>query len=472
MARKNSKSGGFGFDFGGGRAPGLFRRPLDRRTFLRGSGLALSLPLLDAMIPSFARAQGGMPARPRSRFIAFYVPCGIHMASWDPATEGPDFEETPILAPVHPWRDQMTLIGGVHNRPARPDGPGDHAAGTGSFLTAAHCFKTDGADIRNGVSIDQLIANRVGQGHRFPSLVLGAEGGGNAGGCDSGYSCAYSRNISWIDENTPAAKETNPRSVFNRLFGTTADGLPPAVVAKKARYRRSILDYVRSDTQRLQSKLGPTDRLKIDEYLAGLRELERQMDLAEQQACEPGTRPERPDQFRDTIRQMLQLTVTAVECDLTPVVTFMLGNGGSNRPFPWLDIAEGHHQLSHHQGNPENHRKLEAIDIWEMEQLAWLCDRLHQIEEPDGRSALENSVVFVSSEIEDGNSHSHFDMPILLMGKAGGQLAGGTYVRYPGNRQDGPSVANLFVSLARLCGVDDLEQFGDDSTGPLDLPLA
>lgn len=459
------------FDFGGGRAPGIFRAPLDRRTFLRGAGVAMGLPLLDAMIPSFARAQGGMPARPRSRFIAFYVPCGIHMASWDPATEGRDFEMTPILAPVADFRDRMTLIAGVHNRPARPDGPGDHAAGTGSFLTAAHCFKTDGANIRNGVSIDQLIASRVGQGHRFPSLVLGAEGGGNAGGCDSGYSCAYSRNISWIDEDTPAAKETNPRSVFNRLFGADVDGLPPEIAARKALYRRSILDYVRDDTERLRGRLGHTDRLKIDEYLAGVRDLERQIDLSEQSACDPGPRPDRADDFRGTIRQMLALTVTAIRCDLTPVVTFMLGNGGSNRPFPWLNIAEGHHQLSHHQGNPVNHQKLEAINIWEMEQLAWLCRELDAIEEADG-SALDNSTIFFSSEIEDGNSHSHFDLPILLLGKAGGALAGGTYVRYPGDRNTGPSIANLFISLARLSGVDDLAQFGDDSTGPLDLPLA
>lgn len=451
------------------RAPGLLGRPLHRRTFLRGAGVAMALPLLDAMLPSFARAQGA-PALPRSRFFAFYVPCGIHMASWDPPAEGPDFAMTPILEPLAAWRDRLVVLGGLHNRPARPDGPGDHAAGTGSFLTAAHCYKTEGANISNGQSLDQLIATRVGQGHRFPSLVLGAEGGGNAGGCDSGYSCAYSRNISWIDATTPAAKETNPRAVFNRLFGTTQDGLPPEIVDRKRRYRKSVLDYVLDDARRLHGKLGPTDKRKLDEYMTGIRELERQIDLAEQLACDPGVEPGRVDNFAGTITQMIDLAVTAMQCDLTPVVSFMLGNGGSNRPFPWLGIAEGHHQLSHHQGNPDNHVKLEAINIWEMEQMAYLCRRLSEIEEPGG-TALDNTVVFFSSEIEDGNSHSHFDMPILLAGGAGGRLQGNRYVRYPGGNNDGPSVANLFISLARLCGVDDLDTFGDDSTGALDLPF-
>lgn len=451
------------------RAPGLLTRPLHRRAFLRGAGVAMGLPLLDAMIPSMARAQD-MPAAPRSRFFAFYVPCGIHMASWDPATEGADFDLPPILAPMADYRDRMLILGGLHNRPARPDGPGDHAAGTGSFLTAAHCFKTEGADISNGISLDQLIANRVGQGHRFPSLVLGAEGGGNAGGCDSGYSCAYSRNVSWLDATTPAAKQVNPRAVFNRLFGATADGLPPELVARKRHYRQSVLDYVLADATRLRSKLGATDKRKVDEYMTGVRELERQIELTEQQACDPGVEPGRADNFAGTITQMIDLAALAFECDLTPVVTFMLGNGGSNRPFPWLGIAEGHHQLSHHQGNPDNHAKLEAIDIWEMEQMAYLCGKLDAIQEANG-TALDNTAIFFSSEIEDGNSHSHFDMPIMIAGGAGGQLAGNNHIRYAGNRQTGPSVANLFISLARLCGVDDLEAFGDDSTGPLELPL-
>ena len=447
------------------RAPGVLHAALDRRTFLRGTGVAVALPLLDAMWPTMSFAQ---PApEPRARFMAFYIPNGIHMDSWWPATEGAEFEITSILEPVAPFRDRLLVVGGVNNRPARPDGPGDHAAGTGSFLTAAHCFKTDGANIRNGQSIDQLIAQQVGQEHRFTSIVLGAEGGGNVGGCDSGYSCAYSRNISWLDDNTPAAKETNPRRAFDRMFGTQNAALSAEVMRKKRLYRRSILDFVLDDATRLQNKMGPTDRQKIDEYLTGVRELERQIDLTEAQQCEPGDRPERPDEFRDTIAQMLDLTAIAFQCDLTPVATFMLGNGGSNRAYPFLGIAEGHHQISHHQGAAENHRKLEIIDIWELEQLARFLGRLDAIQEGE-RTALDNSLVFFSSEIEDGNSHSHFDMPILLAGGAGGQISGGRYLRFPGGRNNGPSVANLFVTLGQLCGAD-VESFGDDSTGALDL---
>jgi len=447
------------------RAPGLLHKPLDRRTFLRGTGVAMGLPLLDAMWPSMSLAQ---PApQPSSRFMAFYIPNGIHMAGWWPSTEGADFEITPILEPVAPFRDRLLVLGGINNRPARPDGPGDHAAGTGSFLTAAHCFKTDGANIRNGQSIDQLIAQQVGQTHRFTSITLGAEGGGNVGGCDSGYSCAYSRNISWVDENTPAAKETNSRRAFDRMFGSQDAAASAEVMRKKRLYRRSILDFVLDDATRLQAKMGPTDRQKLDEYLTGVRELERQIDLTEAQMCAPGDRPARPDEFRDTIAQMLDLTAMAFECDLTPVASFMLGNGGSNRAFPFLGIAEGHHQISHHQGAAENLEKLQIIDIWEMEQLARFLGRLDAIQEGD-KTALDNSVVFFSSEIEDGNSHSHFDMPILVAGGAGGQLQGGRYLRFPGGRENGPSVANLFVTLGQLCGAD-VASFGDDSTGALDL---
>ena len=447
------------------RAPAVLHAPLSRRTFLRGTGVAMALPLLDAMWPAMSFAQ--QAPTPNCRFMGFYIPNGIHMPSWWPATQGAGFEITPILEPVAAFRDQLLVLGGINNRPARPDGPGDHAAGTGSFLTAAHCFKTDGANIRNGQSIDQLIAEQVGQNHRFTSIVLGAEGGGNVGGCDSGYSCAYSRNISWLDDNTPAAKETNPRRAFDRMFGAQDTAVSAEVMRKKRLYRQSVLDFVLEDATRLQAKMGPTDRQKMDEYLNGVRELERQIDLTAAQQCDPGERPDRPDEFQDTVAQMLDLTAIAFQCDLTPVATFMLGNGGSNRAFPFLGIAEGHHQISHHQGAAANHQKLETIDIWELGQLARFLGRLAAIEEGDG-TALDNAVVFFSSEIEDGDSHSHFDMPILLAGGAAGQVNGGRYLRYPGGRQGGPSVANLFVTLGQLCGAD-VQSFGDDSTGPIDL---
>ncbi len=431
-----------------------------RRAVLRGAGVALALPFLESLAPRRALAQ----AAPPTRFVAWYVPCGIHMAAWTPEGQGGDWRPTPILRPVARWRDKLTLLTGLANPPARPDGPGDHAAGTGSFLTAAHCYKTEGADIRNGVSLDQVIANELGQGHRFPSLVLGSEGGGNAGGCDSGYSCAYSRNISWAGEATPAARETQPRTVFNRLFGGQDEGLTAAQVARRKLYRQSILDFVKDDATRLQGKLGHTDSRKLDEYLTGVRELERQIELAEASRCDAGAPPERPEDLPAHVRAMTDLMVLALQCDLTPVVTYMLGNGGSNRPFPWLNIPEGHHQLSHHQNNPENFRKLQAIDTWELEQLAYLLGRLDAVEEADGKSLLDHTLLFFSSEIEDGNSHAHHNLPILLAGGASGRLETGRHVVYGG----GELLSDLFLALAGLMGVS-LAAFGDESNGPLSL---
>ena len=437
--------------------------PLSRRAVLRGLGATLALPLLDAMRPTMAFAQMD-PVRPASRFLAFYVPCGIHMPAWTPATAGPDWEVTPILTGLRDLRSKVMVLSGLDNLPARPDGPGDHAAGTGSFLTAAHCFKTEGANISNGQSIDQRIARAVGLGHRFPSLVLGAEGGGNAGGCDSGYSCAYSRNISWIDESTPAAKETNPRQVFQRLFGADESGLTREQASRKRRYRKGVLDYVLEDTARLQRKLGATDRSKLDAYLTSVQDLERQIDLTAQEACEVGGEPERAEDVQATIRQMCDLMVHAFECDLTPVATFMLGNGGSNRPYPDLGIADGHHQLSHHQNNPENFRQLQIIDTWEVEQLAYLLGRLDAVEDVDGKTLLDNTAVFFSSEIEDGNSHRHDDLPVLLCGGAGGQARSGRHVRFEGQAP----IADLFSTVATWCGAP-VEAFGDDGTGRLEL---
>ena len=324
-------------------------RRLDRRQILRGAGVAIALPFLESLAPRAALAQGGAPTK---RFVAFYVPNGIHMRAWTPRGEGADWETTPILAPLEPMKSAVNVLTGFRNRPARPDGPGDHAAGTGSFLTAAHCFKTEGANINNGVSIDQAIANAVGQSHRFPSLALGSEGGGNAGGCDSGYSCAYVRNISWTSETTPAAKETNVQTVFNRLFGGDDAGLTRAQVARRKLYRKSILDFVLTDAERLKPKLGRTDNRKLDEYLTSVRELERQIEITDAQRCDAGPAPGRPDGVRAHVRQMLDLVVLALQCDLTPVVTYMLGNGGSNRPFPWFFICDGDHLFLHHQDNP------------------------------------------------------------------------------------------------------------------------
>jgi len=427
---------------------------IDRRQFLRGLGGTLLLPLLPSALPRSAWASDPEAAK---RFLAFYVPNGIQSVGWTPDREGANFDLKPILTPLAALQNRCRVISGLRNDPARPDGPGDHAAGTGSFLTAAHCYKTEGAGIRNGISLDQLIANQLGSDYRFKSMALASEGGGNAGGCDSGYSCAYSRNISWIDESTPAPRETRPRLLFNRLFGSATVQLSAEARARKELQRRSMLDYLLTDAQALQRRLGVDDQAKLDQYLTAVRELERQMDFSQNQVCAPGSAPGEPTDLTAQVRQMLDLLVLAFQCDLTPVATYMLGNAGSNRPMPHLGIAEGHHTLSHHQNDQGMINQLIQIATWELEQVAYLLNRLAAI--PDGQgNLLDNTLVFFSSEVEDGNRHRHHNLPVLLAGGEGIGLSQGTHDRVA----ETTPIANLFVAIARQMGLET-ESFGDSN---------
>lgn len=432
--------------------------PLSRRTFLKGAGTTMALPFLEAMLPRRAGAQ--TMAAPR-RILAYYVPCGINMAAWTPAEEGAGYTLTPILQPLAPVKEDVLVLTGLSNRPARPDGPGDHASGTGAFLTCAHPFKTEGADIRNGISMDQVAANAIGDQTLFSSLQLGTDGGGTTGNCDSGYSCAYARNISWADENTPLAKEVNPQAVFDRLFAGRDPGESAEEARKRKLYRLSVLDYVRESTVELQGKLGKTDKEKLDEYLTGVRELETRIQALDEGPVCTGERPSAPEDFPDRMRIMADLMVTAFSCDLTRIITFMLGNAGSNRVYSFLGINDGHHQISHHQGNPTNLSQLQTIDTWEVEQLSYLLQRMKSVQEGDG-TLLDNSLVFFSSEIEDGDTHSHFNMPILLAGRGGGAITPGRHVRYSQDR----NVSELFISILQATGVQ-VTSFGDGDR-PLD----
>lgn len=434
-------------------------KPLSRRTFLQGAGTLVALPLLEAMIPSTARAQRPIPRR----FIGYFVPCGIHMAAFTPMAEGAEFALTPILEPLAAHRSNVMVLSGLANLPGRPDGAGDHAGGTGSFLTGRHCFKTESENIKNGVSVDQVMArSAMGQATRLSSLVIGTEGGSSVGGCDSGYSCAYSRNISWAGEATPVGKEVNPRSVFDRLFAGSDPTANAVQLEKRRLYKKSILDFVSEDATRLQSKLAQTDRAKLDEYLTGVRELERQLTQAPvAQLCDVPAAPMHPMNVELAVRHMTDLMVLALQCDQTRVVSFMLGNGGSNRPFPFLNIGEGHHELSHHQDNAENHRKLQVINTWEVGELARLLDRLKAVPEGDG-TLLDSTLVFWSSEIEDGNAHRHTNLPIVLAGGARIGLRPGRHVVYR-NREP---ISNLFTTFLETMGIE-AATFGDDGTGPL-----
>lgn len=415
---------------------------LSRRSFLRGSlGTAVALPFLDAM--SFdARAQAA--AAPR-RFMAFYVPCGMHMAAFTPQNEG-DLAALPrILEPLEAVKQHTTVVTGLRNRAgdANEDGAGDHARGTGTFLTATRLLKSD-VNIRNNISLDQVMANHLrNSGYAgLPSLEVGCEGGGSTGNCDSGYSCAYVVNVAWGGAQQPLPKETNPRAVFDRLFAGTDPTETRAEIDKRKRYRQSVLDVVKGDAARLSARLGTKDRQKLDQHLTGVRELERRLDSEEVSVCTPGPRPDGPSGDPTAyIRAMLDLIVNAYACDQTRVATFMLGNGGSNRNFNFIGVNAGHHEASHHQNDPARFEQIQRIDRWEVEQFAYLIDQMSRVDEGNGQTLLDSSLVFFSSEIEDGNSHSHQNLPIVLAGRGGGVVRPGRHVRAQGR-----SVSDLFVT--------------------------
>jgi hypothetical protein len=437
---------------------------ISRRRFLGGAGAAIFLPYLESLggIVRSAAAQDTPPLR----LIFYYLPNGIHMPAWTPTRTGSDFELPLILEPLQNHRDNILVLSGLNNAPARPDGPGDHAAGTGSFLTATHVYKTEGADIENGISIDQVAANALGGETALPSVQIGIDGGTSVGGCDSGYSCAYSRNISWAGPQTPLPKMVNPQIVFDRFFGGFDPEASAAETNRRRRSRLSVLDYARSEANILSQQLASEDQIKLDEYLTGVRELERRVETqSEGISCLTPTIPDEMIDVQVHTALMTDLMVLGHQCDITRISTFMLGNASSGRVFDFLDIGAGHHDISHHQDMQENFRMLERIDRWEVEQLAYLLDRLDAVDEGEG-TLLDNTLLFFSSEIADGNSHSHFGLPVLLAGGAGGALNTGRHIAYEGDPYDPEStnrISNLFISILGIAGIE-VDTFGDDGT--------
>ncbi len=438
------------------------RSSASRRAFLGGATTLLALPFLESVDPRKARAQEARPLR----LVTYYIPCGIHMANWTPSAAGASWELTPILAPLADVKEDVLILSGIANLPARPDGPGDHAAGTGTFLTCRHVFKTEGAGIQNGISVDQVAAAQIGQTTRIASMQLGLDGGDSVGDCDSGYSCAYARNISWASETQPLPKTINPEVVWDLLFSGFDPEASAEERAKEKLYRTSILDVVRGQATTLNGKLGTSDRAKLDEYMTGIRELEEKIQAIDTApACAASDRPPGGLPVPEHARTMADLMVLAMQCDATRVISFMLGNAGSNRSYPFLDVPEGHHELSHHQDNPANFEKLTTIDTWEVEQLAYLLGRMKATPDgADGETLLDNSLVFFSSEIEDGNSHAHTNLPVIVAGRAGGAIASGRHVVYDGQ----PPMANLFTTMLNALGVEQ-DSFGDDGTGSLEI---
>ncbi|MFO0881759.1 MAG: DUF1552 domain-containing protein [Gemmataceae bacterium] len=435
---------------------------LDRRTALKGMGVSLALPLLDAMLPGSALAGTGGKAPLRMAFL--YVPNGVMMPDWKPKDEGANFELPATLKPLQPFRDQLLVLTGLTADKARPngDGPGDHARAMSAFLTGCQPRKTAGANIKVGVSVDQLAAQKIGSATRFASLEIGCESGRQAGNCDSGYSCAYSSTISWRGEASPVAKETNPRLVFNRLFAVESKP-GDAQTLRQAGYRRSLLDYVAEDARSLKNRLGNNDQRKLEEYLTGVREIEQRLARVEKDSDVKGlpagaSAPSGlPRDMQHHLRLLADMMVLAFQADLTRICTFAFANEGSNRPYREIGISDGHHDLSHHGRKQEKTSKLQKINLFHIEQVAYLLDRLRQVREGSG-TLLDSCMIAYGSGNSDGDRHNHDDLPILLMGGGGGSLKSGRHIVYPRNTP----LNNLWIEMLDRVNVK-VEQFGDSN---------
>jgi hypothetical protein len=436
-------------------------RAISRRTVLKGVGAALALPLLEAMAPFSALATPAAREAPK-RLAFLYVPNGAHMPDWTPTTTGADYDLKPLLEPLKPFKDDFLVLSNLALDKARAngDGPGDHARANSVFLTGRQPRKTAGADLRVGISVDQLAAQRLGADTRLPSLEIGCESGKDSGGCDSGYSCAYSAHLSWRTESTPMPTLIDPRQVFERLFA--GEGPP----SSWRRDRQSILDFIADDAQRLRGALGHSDQRKLDEYLTCVRDLEARIQRAEKTVAGAPPPPATskpagiPKEYQDHLKLLADLMVLAFQCDLTRVCSFAFANDGSNRPYKFLDVPEGHHDLSHHGGDKAKQEKIKKINQFHVTQLAYLLGRLRSIREGDG-TLLDNCLIVYGSGIGDGDRHNHDDLPILLAGKGGGIVKPGRHLRYA---KDTP-LMNLYLALLERVGAP-VAAFGD-STGPL-----
>ncbi len=439
---------------------------ISRRTVLRGLGTAVALPWLEAMAPPALAVDTVKKAPPR-RMAFIYVPNGAHMAEWTPAAEGNNFSLPGVLEPLAPYQKDLMVLTGLTLDKARPngDGPGDHARAMSAFLTGKQPKKTYGANIKVGMSVDQLAAQHLGQATRFPSLELGIERGLNSGNCDSGYSCAYSANLSWRSDSTPQAKEINPRLVFERLFAGHIKGEAEAARVKRERYKLSVLDFVTEEASQLKARLGANDQRKLDEYLSCVRELEVRVNKASVFAEKLPAGVSRPagipTEYQEHIRLMTDLLVLAFQGDLTRIATFVYANDGSNRSYRFIGVPEGHHDLSHHGGNKQKQAKIREINRFHIAQVAYLLGKLKTIPEGEG-TLLDQCMIVYGSGISDGNRHNHDDLPILLAGRGGGTLKPGRHVRYP---KETP-LTNLYVGMLDRMGVH-VDSFGD-SKGKLE----
>jgi hypothetical protein len=441
---------------------------ITRRTVLRGLGVSMALPWLEAMGGGspFASAETGAAASAAPKRMGFvFVPNGMNMDHFTPATVGPLGELPPTLQPLAKMKDELLVLTNLAQNNARAlgDGPGDHARASAAFLTGAHPHKTAGKDIRVGISVDQFAAQRIGKQTPFPSLELSCDRSRLVGNCDSGYSCAYVSNISWRNETTPVPAEVDPGAVFERLFGSADVRQNAAARAERLATRRSILDFVRDDTHRLQRQLGTADQRKLDEFQHAIREIELRVQQASlDERKQPTPDYQKPDgvppAYAEHIRLMFDMMLLAWQMDLTRITSFMIARAGSNRSFADIGVSDGHHYLSHHGRDAKKIDAIRKIDKFHMEQFAWFLQRLADTPDTDGKSLLENSMIMLGSGISDGNRHNHNELPVILAGRGGGTIRPGRHLQYA---PDTP-LCNLFNSMMDRCGIDS-DSFGDSN---------
>lgn len=449
---------------------------ISRRSLLRGAGTALALPLLDAMIPPFARAAAVKSAIP-TRMAFLYVPNGIIMEEWTPQTgdgvgEWALPETMPrITSAIAPYRSDLMVLSGLDCNAGRAlgDGPGDHGRAGAAYLTATHPTKSAGKDVHAGISVDQVAAKKSAGATRFASLELGCEEGVQGGNCDNGYSCTYSNTLAWSTPTSPLPPEVRPRAVFERLFGSVDLGVDPVHRRRQELYEKSILDGVLDDARRLETSLGGADKTKMDEYLSSVREIETRIQSVERSNRSSPLHVDMavpsesvPSDFGEHARIMTDLLVLAFQTDLTRVSTVLLSIEQSPRAYgAEIGLPEGHHGLTHHSGDKEKIEKVTQINCYHMKSLVYALDKMKAVKEGDG-NLLDHSMIVYGSGISDGNRHDHGNLPIILAGRANGGLKPGRHIRYA----TGTPMANLYLSMLDRMGVEP-ESFGD-SQGKLD----
>ncbi|MEM9940275.1 MAG: DUF1552 domain-containing protein [Planctomycetota bacterium] len=442
---------------------------ISRRTMLRGFGTALALPWLDAMTTSAPLVAGTTSrtaiASPPVRMAFVYVPNGMHMPDWIPSGSERDFKLQSIMKPIESFKNKMNVITGLSLRGAESlgDGGGDHARSVSAFLTGAHPRKTHGSDIRNGISVDQVAAEKIGHFTKLKSLEMGTEASSTGGRCDSGYSCLYTSNISWRTDRSPLAKEINPAAVFERLFGSENEIENKKSLAKRDARRKSILDFVNGEAKSLSRVLGAQDRRKLDEYLYAVRDIERRLNSVDKLGSQEEDfsnfkRPVgAPADYGDHVKLLFDMLVLAFQSDTTRVCSMMYANAGSNRSYRNLSIKDGHHHLSHHGHSKKKQSNISQINTYHVSLLNHLLTRLDSVPEGNG-TLLDHCMVMYGSGIADGNSHAHSNLPIALFGSGGGTIDTGRLIRLPKRAP----LTNLYCSMLDRVGAK-VETFSDSN---------